>query len=106
MKKKIISKLLSTVLASCLIIGGLSFGGIKSVNATGNSDTLYLKASDMNDGKVSFYDTSTKYLDLDGIHPGFKNVCIDLDEKITFGRIDSFANLIFSGDKEAKLACK
>ena len=103
MKKNIVSKLLSITLASCLIIGGVSFGGIKSVNAAGKSDTLYLKASDMNDGKVSFYDTSTKRLDFDGIHPGFKNVCIELDEKITFGTISSFANLIFSGDKEAKL---
>ena len=72
MKKNIVSKLLSITLASCLIIGGVSFGGIKSVNAAGKSDTLYLKASDMKRGKVSYYDTINESLDLSDIDSSYE----------------------------------
>lgn len=97
MKKNIVSKLLSITLASCLIIGGVSFGGIKSVNAAGKSDTLYLKASDMNDGKVYYYDTDDNTFSI-GDSDGYQNVNIDVDEDITFGTSYCGVNLVFSGD--------
>ena len=97
MKKNIVSKLLSITLASCLIIGGVSFGGIKSVNAAGKSDTLYLKASDMNDGKVYYYDTDDNTFSI-GDSDGYQNVSIDVDEDITFGSSYCGVNLVFSGD--------
>lgn len=97
MKKNIVSKLLSITLASCLIIGGVSFGGIKSVNAAGNSDTLYLKASDMNDGKVYYYDTDDNTFSI-GHSDGYQNVNIDVDEDITFGTFYCGVNLVFSGN--------
>ena len=103
MKKNIVSKLLSITLASCLIIGGVSFGGIKSVNAAGKSDTLYLKASDLNRGKVSYYDTENERLDLSNIDSSYENVCIEIDELIKFTNIESGDNLTFLGDQEVSM---
>lgn len=97
MKKNIVSRLVSITLASCLIISGVSFGGIKSVNAAGKSDTLYLKASDMNDGKVSYYDTDDNTFSI-GHSDGYQNVNIDVDEDITLGSFYCGVNLVFSGN--------
>ncbi len=95
MKPKFISKLSALVLTSCLVLGGSTFGNVKSVEAV--SDKLTIKASDFNAGTSviskkdapNTFEVSADY--------GFPKVELILDEDIHLDRLSCYGYITVSG---------
>ena len=95
MKKKCISKFASVALASCLALGGISFGSMKSVEA--DDLTLMVLASEFNDGTAEICDIENPDRFYVPQESGYTAVELILDEDIHLSSLECYGDLTVSG---------